>query len=150
MVSSNKKRRGKQRKAAKNREAAAAAQPTNTGTNEVNGIGTEFEQFWGDDQRYRKAFNTLPPEKIINDIKRGDYTATEMASELSSTDEADIVCRDRLINAGIVPVILELLDRCREELPFPNVFPNQWMSMLCVFGDPSTQKVWAYHSVFIR
>jgi len=143
MVSSNKKRRGKQRKAAKNREAAAAAQPTNTGTNEVNGIGTEFEQFWGDDQRYRKAFNTLPPEKIINDIKRGDYTATEMASELSSTDEADIVCRDRLINAGIVPVILELLDRCREELPFPNVFPNQWMSMLCVFGDPSTDVQYA-------
>ena len=143
MVSSNKKRRGKQRKAAKNREAAAA-QPTTTGTNDVNsGVDTEFEQFWGDDQRYRKAFNTLPPEKIINDIKRGDYTATEMASELSSTDEADIVCRDRLLDAGIVPVILELLVRCCEELPFPNVFPNQWMSMLCIFGDPSTDVQYA-------
>ena len=134
MVSSTKKRRGKQRKAAKNREAAA--QPTTTGTNDGSGgVDKEFEEFWGDDQRYRKAFNTLPPEKIINDIKRGDYTATEMAADL--TDEADNVCRDRLINAGIVPVILGLLVRCHEELPFPNVYPNQWMRMLCTFGEPS-------------
>ena len=65
--------------------------------------------------RYKTTMLTLPPESIVEDIRRGRNIPTQAVGQLSGTLHEDIACRSRLVDAGMIDVVLDLLQRCTDE-----------------------------------
>ena len=127
---SNKKKRGKQRKV-KLSERQAASVPADSG-DVIAGINDRFASVWADEEGYRRAFKSLPAEKVVRDIMMGHHTATNMTLMLSNTDASDVQFMAKLRGAGLVKVVLDLLKNCNDEASIrdASVMPSQWMHIL--------------------
>ena len=127
---SNKKKRGKQRKA-KQSERQAASVPADSG-DAIAGINDRFASAWEDEERYRRSFKSLPAEKFVRDIMMGHVTATNMTLMLSHEEISDVQFMAKLRGAGLVKVVLDLLKNCNDEASIKDasVMPSEWMHIL--------------------
>ena len=99
--------------------------------------------------RFWKKIKTQPSDRILRDIAQGLDLPTRAVVRLSSPDHVDEAFLRRLIGAGLVATVFQLLDRCEEE-KFADVLgrdgdlpsPEFWLMMLVntVFPDNVTCK----------
>mmetsp|Transcript_10848 Transcript_10848/g.19720 ORF Transcript_10848/g.19720 Transcript_10848/m.19720 type:complete len:715 (+) Transcript_10848:138-2282(+) len=111
-----KKNRGKQRKA----QAAAASSPSSTKTNNGNADlrAHQLHQHLELQQkhlRYNNTFLTRSPASVVEDIRRGKDLSTQAVVALSGSAHDQIVYRQRLVDEGMIEVVLGLLKRCVNE-----------------------------------
>ena len=125
MPYSKKKQRSKQRKAI----AAASKQTDND--------DRVFRQ-------YLKSFKTLQPKYVIEQIRRAKYLPIFATSELSLSEQADKHYMQRLISAGLIQVLLSLLNQCEDE-EFDTVrnggdvvSPVNWITILDMILEDDT------------
>ena len=80
---------------------------------------------------------TVPPHRLVRAVAEGQNQATDAIILLwGSTDKGDMATLKRLIDAGLVATVLQLLERCEDET-FTDV-----LSRHCGGGDLEAPASW--------
>ena len=83
--------------------------------------------------QFRKILKTLPPDRVVRDVALGQHIPTQaIIDSIEDGAAGDIVYLQCLIGAGLIPAVLQLLDRCEEKLP----------DVLGRDGDISAPAIW--------
>lgn len=103
--------------------------------------------------RYQARMTSLPPEVVVEDVRRGSGVPTWAITKRTSNSANDLRLRRRLADAGILPAALGLLGRCADA-SFAEVLadvrggttdgsrdqvasPSLWIDVLveCLYGE---------------
>ena len=85
---------------------------------------------------FRKKFKTLPPDRVVRCVAQGYRAYTQVFLELEDS-ASDTAYLQRLVEAGLLTTVLQLLERCHGE-KFSDVLgrngdlpnPGVWLSVL--------------------
>eukprot|EP00571_Detonula_confervacea_P016007 CAMPEP_0172307816 /NCGR_PEP_ID=MMETSP1058-20130122/8591_1 /TAXON_ID=83371 /ORGANISM="Detonula confervacea, Strain CCMP 353" /LENGTH=699 /DNA_ID=CAMNT_0013020091 /DNA_START=114 /DNA_END=2213 /DNA_ORIENTATION=+ len=69
------------------------------------------------EQCFEKKFKHVPPEDIVARVRQGEGKPTQLLSEFLRYWDNDIVNQylQRLVDAGLIPAVLEILSRCEDD-----------------------------------
>ncbi|KAL7554364.1 hypothetical protein ACHAWF_017811 [Thalassiosira exigua] len=87
----------------------------------------------------KKNFREVPPRMCIDQIKEGHVGIILDVASMVRTNPADVEYRIKLLEAGVVDALVEVLSRCHEEGMHDLVekgVPSQWMMVLAALMNP--------------
>ena len=87
--------------------------------------------------RFREKLKVQPPDQVVRDVGQCQYQATQAIVFLTRTDAGDKSYSQRLVEAGLITTVLQLLERCEDE-KFADVLghngdlpnPALWLNVL--------------------